>query len=99
MSTWFDATRHVVRIYGYRGGPLPEKRSPESNKAMTKRLTKKGLQRRAQILDAASQRLVEVGMEGLSLNSIAAKVGISLGNLQYYFPYKKNCYSSCFNAR
>ena len=66
---------------------------------MTKRLTKKGLQRRAQILDAASQRLVEVGMEGLSLNSIAAKVGISLGNLQYYFPYKKNCYSSCFNAR
>lgn len=45
----------------------------------------KGLRRHDDILDAAISLLASEGHAGLSMRKIAARVGIRLGNLQYYF--------------
>ena len=55
-----------------------------------KKYSRKGRERIAKILESASQLLVEQGMEDFSVNKVAARAGISLGNLQYYFPRKKD---------
>jgi AcrR family transcriptional regulator len=47
--------------------------------------TNKGLQRREQILSVARKLLVEEGYSGFVLREIAARCGITIGNLQYYF--------------
>ena len=49
------------------------------------RESSKGLQRRAQILAVARQLLVEEGYDRFVLREIAARTGMKLGNLQYYF--------------
>ena len=41
------------------------------------------------ILEAAENILIEKGYADLSMRKIATKAGISLGNLQYYFPSKE----------
>ena len=48
----------------------------------------KGLARRESIVAKARQVLLKEGYPGLSLRSIASQLGISVGNLQYYFPTK-----------
>lgn len=45
----------------------------------------KGDRRRAEILDAARRLLVEDGYDRFVLREIASRVGVTLGNLQYYF--------------
>ncbi|RZU50145.1 TetR family transcriptional regulator [Krasilnikovia cinnamomea] len=47
--------------------------------------TAKGLARRHALLDHAARILVEHGHAALTVRSVAAAAGISLGNLQYYF--------------
>jgi AcrR family transcriptional regulator len=50
----------------------------------------KGRQRVDEILDAAAGILVEEGYAELSTRKIAARVGIRLSNVQYYFPSKQD---------
>ncbi len=47
--------------------------------------TSKGFQRRQQILAVARKLLVEEGFNGFVLREIAARSGMTIGNLQYYF--------------
>jgi AcrR family transcriptional regulator len=46
----------------------------------------KGEERIAEVLLAAEDLLTRRGAEGVSLRDVADQVGISVGNLQYYFP-------------
>mgnify|MGYP001797497021 CR=1 FL=1 len=48
----------------------------------------KGEERRTEILAAARRVLLADGYHELSLRQIASSLGISVGNLQYYFPNK-----------
>lgn len=43
---------------------------------------------REQIVRAAAESLLENGYAGTSVRAIAARAGVALGNLQYYFPSK-----------
>jgi AcrR family transcriptional regulator len=47
---------------------------------------KKGEQRRAEILAIAREVLIDDGYDALVLREIAERAGVTLGNLQYYFP-------------
>jgi AcrR family transcriptional regulator len=49
---------------------------------------RKGQERRQQILDASKLLLVKGGLEKLALREVADQLGITHGNLQYYFPTK-----------
>ena len=46
------------------------------------------LSAKEQIVRAAAESLLESGYAGTSVRSIAAKAGVAIGNLQYYFPTK-----------
>jgi AcrR family transcriptional regulator len=48
--------------------------------------TSKGMQRREQILADARRLLIEEGYNGFKLREIAARSGMTIGNLQYYYP-------------
>lgn len=56
------------------------KSGPES-----RQLGKKGRERRRMIVEAAKQRIIERGLDGLVLREIAEELSITHGNLQYYF--------------
>src|SRR6266849_2097066 len=43
---------------------------------------------RDQIIHAAADSLLENGYSGTSVRAIAAKAGVAIGNLQYWFPTK-----------
>ena len=45
-----------------------------------------GVSAREQIVRAAADSLLENGYAGTSVRSIAARAGVAIGNLQYYFP-------------
>jgi AcrR family transcriptional regulator len=47
---------------------------------------RKGDRRRAEILDVARTLLVVHGYDRVVMRDVAARVGVTLGNLQYYFP-------------
>jgi AcrR family transcriptional regulator len=46
------------------------------------------LSAKEQIIRAAAESLLESGYAGTSVRSIAARAGVAIGNLQYYFPTK-----------
>ncbi|RKH74530.1 TetR/AcrR family transcriptional regulator [Corallococcus aberystwythensis] len=50
----------------------------------------KGTERVERILDATMEVLAEDGYAGLVLRGVAQRAGVSLGNLQYYFPTKQD---------
>ena len=54
----------------------------------------KGEERREAIEAAARRMLLDEGYAGVSLRRIATKLGISVGNLQYYFPTKDDLVES-----
>lgn len=58
--------------------------------------TQKGARRAAQILHAALEAIVETGYAGLTLDAVARRVGISKGNLQYYFPTRSDLLQAAF---
>lgn len=49
----------------------------------------KGRARRQHILDQALEVFIEAGYAGFSAREVARQVGISVGNLHYYFPSKE----------
>lgn len=51
--------------------------------------SRKGAHTRTRILDLARQTLVQQGYDALVLRSLAADAGMTLGNLQYYFPTRE----------
>lgn len=51
-----------------------------------RRLRAQGMRTRGAIVVAARQLLLEEGSLGFTLREIAARAGISISNLQYYFP-------------
>ena len=71
--------------------------STSSGTAPRRRQATKGLQRRAQIIAAAKERLIERGVEGLVLRDISSELGITHGNLQYYFPTKNDLIKAIFD--
>ena len=58
--------------------------------------TRKGSRRAAQILQAALDVVVEAGYNDLTLEAVARRVGISKGNLQYYFPTRSDLLQAAF---
>lgn len=63
-----------------------------------KKLSRKGQKRIEAILDTARRVLTESGLGDFSMNKVAANSGISLGNLQYYFPKKKDLLYALLNS-
>ena len=57
----------------------------------------KGQIRRQQIIDAAKQALIEGGSSSLVLRDVADQIGITHGNLQYYFPTKNDLLIAIFD--
>ena len=57
----------------------------------------KGQIRRQQIIDAAKQALIEGGANSLVLRDVADQIGITHGNLQYYFPTKNDLLIAIFD--
>lgn len=57
---------------------------------------KKGAARRQQIIDAARQVLIDAGVGGLVLRDVAEQIGITHGNLQYYFATKEDLIVAIF---
>ncbi len=72
--------------------PATQKRN-ESEKA----LSTKGQKRISAILKTARKVLTENGLEDFSVNKVAAEAGISIGNLQYYFPKRKDLLYAVLN--
>lgn len=70
-------------------------RSAEPEPLMPAR--RKGRERRRQILDAARQRVIDVGIDGLVLRELAEEMGITHGNLQYYFQTRDDLLKSIFD--
>ena len=48
--------------------------------------TPRGQVRREQILQAASAQLLDAGYAGFSVRGVAARAGVALSHVQYYFP-------------
>lgn len=59
---------------------------------------RKGESRRAEILAAARRVLVEHGYDRFVLREIAARVGVMLGNLQYYFATRDDLLEAVIRA-
>jgi AcrR family transcriptional regulator len=57
-------------------------------KSKTSSTTEKGIERVTEILNAAREIFAAQGYAGLSMRSVAAQVGISLGNVQHYYKSK-----------
>ena len=58
-----------------------EKTEPDRKKS----IRRKGPQRRQTIVDAARQKLIDAGLPGLVMRDLAESLGITHGNVQYYF--------------
>ena len=58
---------------------------------------KKGRERKRQILNAARARLIKSGIDGLVLREIAEELGITHGNLQYYFQTKSELLKAIYD--
>jgi AcrR family transcriptional regulator len=61
-------------------------------------LGSKGERRREQVLTEARRHLVDGGLERFSVRSVAEAVGITLGNLQYYFPTRDDLLAAVIRA-
>lgn len=73
-----------------------KKRTKVANLDTEKKATK-GQKRRQQILDVAKQVLIDEGSNSLVLRDVAEKIGITHGNLQYYFPTKNDLLVAIFD--
>ena len=70
---------------------------PDISQATEKVTGAKGKIRRQQIIDAAKQTLIEGGSSSLVLRDVADQIGITHGNLQYYFPTKDDLLIAIFD--
>ena len=76
-----------------------KRKTEKSSKAVStpKKVESKGLKRRRQIIDMSKQVLMSAGYNGLVLRDIAERIGITHGNLQYYFPTKNDLLMAIFD--
>jgi AcrR family transcriptional regulator len=58
---------------------------------------RKGRERRQTIIDTAREMLISRGMSGLVLRDVADQLGITHGNLQYYFQTKEDLLVAVFD--
>jgi AcrR family transcriptional regulator len=58
---------------------------------------RKGERRRREIIDTARQILLEEGWANLALRDVAVRLGMTHGNLQYYFPTKDDLLLAVFD--
>jgi AcrR family transcriptional regulator len=61
-------------------------------------MARKGDERRQSIIDTATEVLLEGGPGSLVLRDVAERLGITHGNLQYYFPTKNALLLSIFDG-
>ena len=59
-------------------------------------IRRKGTQRRQTIVDAARKKLIESGLPGLVMRDLAESLGITHGNVQYYFSTKDDLLVAIF---
>lgn len=71
--------------------------SPEEARTQTQPVHRKGRERRKQIIATSRARLIERGVPGLVLRDIAEEMGITHGNLQYYFATKHDLLRAVFD--
>ncbi len=76
---------------------LQEMERSNNHQANGKVTGTKGQKRRQQIIDAAKQALIEGGANSLVLRDVADQIGITHGNLQYYFPTKNDLLIAIFD--
>ena len=70
---------------------------PDKPQATEKVTGAKGKIRRQQIIDVAKQTLIGGGSNSLVLRDVADQIGITHGNLQYYFPTKGDLLIAIFD--
>ena len=58
----------------------------------------KGERRKQQVLTLARRQLIELGIDKLTLRSLADELGMTLGNLQYYFPSRDDLLEAVLRA-
>lgn len=78
---------------------MTKKKNDTSEEILPTKKTKgsKGEKRKHQILTLAKKTLISNGTESLILRDIAHQLGITHGNLQYYFPTKNDLLIAIFN--
>lgn len=54
-----------------------------------------GEDRRARILEVATKRFADAGIEGVRIHEIARDAGLNQATLLYYFPSKRALYAAC----
>ncbi len=59
---------------------------------------KSGIERQKQILDEATQLLIEEGYHNFSIRKVAKRVGLSAGNIQHYFPTRDKLVSEMLES-
>src|SRR6056300_1503067 len=64
---------------------------------MVKKIKEKGLKKRSLIIEHAKNELLIHGVNSLSLRKISNDLGISHGNLHYYFKTKDDLLLDIFN--
>lgn len=69
----------------------------DSARSNGKGIRPKGQQRRRQIIEVAKRILINSGPDGLTLRDVAEQIGITHGNLQYYFPTKNDLLMAIFD--
>jgi AcrR family transcriptional regulator len=76
---------------------MKSKRSDSQGEARDLPARAKGRERRRQIIEASRRRLLAAGIDGLVLRDIAEELGITHGNLQYYFGTKASLLEAIFD--
>lgn len=75
------------------GGELTIETTKPSRKRSVRR---KGTERRQTIVDAARKKLIDAGLSGLVMRDLAETLGITHGNVQYYFSTKDDLLVAIF---
>ena len=89
---------HGIRTHGQAGMPvkLRKKINPPAGLSSGTAILTKGKQRTEDILRKAQEVLIEEGYSNFTMRNIAARAGIRMGNLQYYYQTKNDLLREMF---
>jgi len=73
------------------------KQTPSSRMKQQRTISPKGEARRQQILDTAKSLLMKGGPDAVVLRDVAERLGITHGNLQYYYPTRDDLMVAIFD--